>query len=377
MKQSRKSVSLLLLSVMLLGVAILPGQADEETPPQMTLTLEQAVDLAVQNNPGVKLAEIDKNLKSIEYRKAQSDSRKIEDSSSYGARWVEYLAPKMAEREQEQAEQIHGITINGVKIQAESAFYELIKANENQQIAENALQRADEQVRIANAKFSMGSVAKIEVLQTEAAQAATRAALTAAQNNSRQKMLELNKVLGLEMNTVVTPTGEFAFNVEEFNYNELLEKANQEEMSIIQAQNAYEMAQWQYDFVVSYYGSGNWDAKKGKEGLAAAEIRLDQAQKSIITTVNQSYAGFKATEEQYQYLQKAVELSTEAYRLQQLSFEVGLATYEDVQTASNDLQKAEAALSECIYSYNTIKSSLKYNIYTSGGSAAGGGAPSM
>jgi outer membrane protein TolC len=94
-----------------------------------------------------------------------------------------------------------------------------------------------------------------------------------------------------------------------------------------------------------------------------AEVLLKQAKDNMVITVNQTYSGYKSLEEKYQYLLKAVELSKEAYRLQKLSYEVGMTTFEDVQKASDNLQKAEASLSECIFNYNTIKSSLKYNIY--------------
>lgn len=357
-------------SVVTTGETVTPVETPKATEPvapaQMTLTLQQVVDLSVQNNPQVKLAEIDRNKKAISYANAQSTSGKLEDSpasSMYSAKLAIYLAPKIAERQAQQAQQVYDITINGVKIQAESAFYELIKARENQQIAENALTRADEQLRIANSKFSVGTVAKIEVIQNEAAQDGARAALTAAQNNSQQKMLELNKVIGVDMKTVVNPSGIFEFKAESYDFQSALDKASKEAMSVIKAQNNYDIATWSYDFVVAYYGSGNWDAQQGKQDMNAAEILLKQAQNNIITTVSQTYSGYTATAEQYNYLLKAVELSKEAYRLQQISYEVGMTTAEDVLKASDNLKKAEAALSECIYSYNTIKSSLKYNIY--------------
>lgn len=366
MKSSRKIVSMLVLALMLMGLIIIPGQADDAVTPQMTLTLQQAVDLAVQNNPNVKLAEIDRDKKSKAYANAQRTSHTVDKggSSDYNSKLAVYLAPKIAERQSQQADQIYGITVNGVKIQAESAFYELIKARENQQIAENALTRADEQLNIANSKFSVGTVAKIEVIQNEAAQAAARAALTAAQNNSQQKMLELNKVIGVDMDTVINPTGVFEFNVENYDFQSVLDKASQAAMSVITAQNNYDIAQWSYDFIASYYGSGNANAELGKDDVDSTAVLLQQAKNNIVTTVNQTYSNYKSLEEQYQYLLKAVDLSKEAYRLQQLNYNVGMTTFEDVQKASDNLEKAEASLSECIYSYNTIKSSLKYNIYS-------------
>jgi len=341
-------------------------EIEPAAPTEMTLTLQQAVDLAVKNNPNVKLAEIDRDKKSKSSAYAARTSRNLEDSymdAYFDGKKAIDLAPKIAERQKQQAEQVYEITINGVKIQTESAFYELIKARENEQIAANALQRADEQLQIANSKFAVGAVAKIEVIQNEAAQSGAQAALTSAQTNSRQKMLELNKVLGLDMNTTINTSGVFEFKAESFDLQSLLDKAGQETMSIITAQNNADIAQWNYEAYLDYYGSNNQNAQLAKDDANSAMVVLDQTKNNIVSTVNQTYSNYKSLEEQYQYLQKSVELSKEAYRLQQLSYEVGMTTFEDVQKASDNLQKAEASLSECIYNYNTLKSSLKYNIY--------------
>ncbi|HWQ76722.1 MAG TPA: stalk domain-containing protein [Syntrophomonas sp.] len=341
--------------------------AEPAAPAEMTVTLQQAVDLAVQNNPQVKLAGVDRDKKAKAYAIAKSTSHKLEygdTSATYSGKLAIYLNPKITERQAQQAQQVYDITLNGVKVQAESAFYELIKARENEQIAENALTRATEQLNIANTKYAVGEVAKIEVIQNEAAQAAAQAALTSARSNSRQKMLELNQVLGLNMNTTLNTTGTFEFTPESFDLQSLLDKAEQESMSIITAQNNYDIASWTYDFIVSYYSTNNNDARLAKEDVNAAAVVLQQAKDDVVITVNQAYSNYAALEEQYQYLLKTVELSKEAYRMQQLSYEVGMSTFEDVQKASDTLQTAEASLSECIYAYNTLKSSLKYNLYS-------------
>jgi len=367
MKIKRKIISVMVLAFMLMVLISKPGQADEAAAPEITITMQQAVDLAVQNNSNVKLAEIDRNKKAKAYSNAQRTSNKLEDSelqSAYSNKMTIYLNPKVTERQAQQAEQVYQITINEIKIQAESAFYELLKAEENQQIAENALQRTEEQLRIANSKYSVGSVAKIEVIQNEAAQAAANAALSTAQSNTRQKMLELSQIIGVDMNTIVNPSGVFEFNVEDYDYQTLLDKAAKESMSIIEAQNNYDIATWTYDFEVSYYGSNYTDAQLAKEDVHSTAVLLQQAKDNIVTKVNQTYANYKSLEEQYQYRRKAVDMYKETYRLQQLNYEVGKTTYEDVQKASDNLKQAEADLSECIYSYNTIKSSLKYTIYS-------------
>jgi len=362
----KKLVSFALLTVMLVGISVIPGNADTDSPPEIKLTVEQAVDMAIKNNPQVGMAKADKKKKDIAYREAKRAGEKIDGSrneGTYQGNLVEYLNPKIAKRQGEQADKVYEITVNGIKVQVEKAFYDLIQAREMQEIAENALKRVDEQVRIANLRFDIGSAAKVEVLTAEAGQAATRAALTAARNEYKQKMLELNKTLGINLDTCIKPQGVFEFTKEEFKFQDLLDAALVEDMSIIKAQDAYEIATWSYEFVKSYYGANNWDARKGEQDMIMAELNLQKTRDELVTSVHQSYYNYLALEEQYEYLQKTVELKKEAYRLTELSYEVGMATLTEVQEASDAVKEAEANLSNCVYQYNTLKSSLKYSLF--------------
>ena len=358
--------ALLGLGIMLLGFSAIPVQTQEDNSKIHNMTIEQAVELALENNLQVKIAQADKKKKDAAYAYAKTISRTIKEyqGSSFQERLAEDLKPRIAERQGEQAERLYQVTLNGVKIMAESAFYELLKAKENLEIAENALKRADEQLKLTNIRFEVGSAAKIEVLKAEAAQAGTRASLTAAQNNYKQKMLELNKVLGIDLQTVVEPQGSFSFNREEFVLQQLLDRAMLEESSLIQAEDNAAVAQWTYEFIKNYYTPSYGDAKTAEQDAVMADLMLSQTRNNVITTVNQSYLSLKAAEEQYEYLKKAVELSYEAYRLTQLSYELGMSTLDELQKASDDVKVAEAQLSECIYNYNILKACLKNCIYS-------------
>ncbi len=364
--QKRIMLGLLLLAFILVGVKVVPGIADSQGPEEITLTLEKAVEMAIANNPQVGMAQADQKKKEIAYKQAKDAGAKVEDTpleATYEGKLLARLKPKIAEREGEQAAKVYDITINGVKVQAENAYYSLIQAREKQEIAENTLKRADEQLRLAQLRYDLGTAAKVEVLGAEAGQAAARAGLTAARNDYKQKMLELNKCLALDLETSVKPSGVFEFAKEEFVLQDLLDRAMVEEMSIINAQDAYEMAKWSYDLVRSLYGSSFYESRKAEQDMIAVSLSLDKTQDDLVTKVHKSYYGSLALEEQYQYLLKTVEAKQEAYRLTQLSYENGLATLTEVQEASDALKEAEVNLSDCIYQYNILKSSMRYSLY--------------
>ncbi|MGI6422033.1 MAG: TolC family protein [Syntrophomonadaceae bacterium] len=123
------------------------------------------------------------------------------------------------------------------------------------------------------------------------------------------------------------------------------------------------MAKWSYDLLVSLYGSTFYESRKAEQDRVAAQLFLEQTKNDLVTKVHKSYYAYLALEEQYQYLLKNVEVKQEAYRLTQLSYENGLATLNEVQEASDALKEAEVNLSDCIFQYNTLKSSMKYSLY--------------
>jgi outer membrane protein len=364
--QKKIMLGLLLLTFVLVGVKVVPGIADSQGPEEIALTLEQAVEMAIANNPQVGMAQADKKKKEISYKQAKDAGAKVEDTpmeATYEGKLMAKLKPKIAEREGEQAAKVYDITINGVKVQAENAYYNLIQAREKQEIASNTLKRADEQLRIAQLRYELGTAAKVEVLAAEAGQAAARAGLTAARNNYKQSMLELNKCLAIDLETTLKPSGVFQFEKEEFLLQDLLDRAMVEDMSIIKAQDTYEMAKWSYDLLVSLYGSTFYETRKAEQDRVAAQLFLEQTKNDLVTKVHKNYYAYLALEEQYQYLLKNVEVKQEAYRLTQLSYENGLATLNEIQEASDALKEAEVNLSDCIFQYNTLKSSMKYSLY--------------
>jgi len=367
MKGRKKFITYIIMAVMLVGISILPSQADNASPPVLTLSLNDAIDKAILNNPQVGMAAADKKKKDLAYTQAKRASVRMADSSgggTYQANLTQYITPKVAQLEGEQAEKVYEITINGVKVEVEQAFYNLIQAKEKQTIAENALLRADDQLKIANAKFNIGSVAKQEVLAAEAAQASARAALTSARNTYHLNTMELDTIMGLDLNTVLDPQGVFTFEKQEFELQKLLDTAMVKESSIIKAQDSYEMAQWNYDYTKSYYGPYNEDTIKSEQDKITAGLSLQKTKDNLITNVNKNYYSKLALEEQYDYLLKNVELKKEVYRLTQLSYEVGMSTLLDAQKASDAEKQAELDLSDCVYQYNVLKSSLKYSIFS-------------
>ncbi|MEA1961969.1 MAG: TolC family protein [Bacillota bacterium] len=362
----------------------LPAASEVLIPAERALSLQDAIDLAIENNPDVGLADVNRDKKGIDSKHAQSASKKIKDTqnkissaplppamkakleapfSTYTAKEAQYLLPRLAERQDEQAEKVYNIAINGVKVKTESAYYDLLKAQENELISQNSLDRADELLSIANSQLKAGTAAKIDVMKAEATKLGMQAKLTAAQNDTRKNMIALNKVIGLDLNTPLRLEGIFTFTPESFDLLTILKETDEKDMNIIEARDQSEMATWIYDFWFGYYGDNYWDTRQAKQDMYGAKLQLQKTHDEVMALATTYYLDSLSLQEQYNFELKAVEIRQEAYRLKTSSYEVGYATLDEVHEASNDLLKAQAELSECIYNYNLVKSSMEHSIY--------------
>jgi hypothetical protein len=74
-------IGLLLLVFILVGVKVVPGIAGSEGPEKITLTLEQAVEMAIANNPQVGMASAAKKKKDITYQQAKNTTDLLSSNS--------------------------------------------------------------------------------------------------------------------------------------------------------------------------------------------------------------------------------------------------------------------------------------------------------
>ncbi|MDO4540733.1 MAG: TolC family protein, partial [Syntrophomonadaceae bacterium] len=247
MKKQRRWISMLVLSIFLLGVTAIPGVAEEEAaagaeaaaeaaqavtaePAVLELTLEQATQLALENNTSIQLAEVQRKLKSIALTKARQEQRAYEDTgnlsySTYIGFMAREVTPKTAALEEEWAEKVKASAINGIMVGVEGSYYNLLKAQENVGISSRSLERAEEQMRQANARLQAGTASKIEVMQAEAAVAGAEVALLAAENALGQSRRTLNQMLGQDIATETKAIDAIAFEPQEYVLDELLAKA--------------------------------------------------------------------------------------------------------------------------------------------------------
>lgn len=267
MTSNRTWVTALLTACALLAVAgLVPGavSAQPATPPA-TLSLEEALELARRMNPDYLAAANDAKSADWAVREAWggllpgaslSSSFSWQDagqqrigiftgedfglgsntsyySSSYsiglnyqlnGSR---LLAPSR-ERANRQATEA-GIAASRHALEADvtRGYLALMRARDNVALAEEELARADENLRLAQARAQVGAIAELEARQAEVERGRTEVALLQARNQAEADRLALMQVLGIEIDRDVELTTEFTLEPLTWSAEELIAMAMQ------------------------------------------------------------------------------------------------------------------------------------------------------
>ena len=107
-----------------------------------------------------------------------------------------------------------------LKFNATDAYFKLMAARDSVKLCEESVDRLKQYLRDVNLQFAVGVVAKVDVLRSEVALAQAQENLINAQNTYDLAMANLNNIIGLPLTTFLQVTGELSYA----NYNDALEK---------------------------------------------------------------------------------------------------------------------------------------------------------
>lgn len=371
---------LLAITLALGGRGVARALAAEAVPEARELTLEQAVEMALEGNPSLELAEL--SLKAARSRVAYTRdvARGIEKQEDAGipvstldlAR-LKDVYPRQAELGEAVARRALEAAREGIRLQVEKAYYEALKAEDGVRIARTTVEKAEEQLRTARAGFNAGTLARHEVLGAEVQLADARARLITAGRLSKTAYMNLNKTLGLNLETPLKLTGHFEYRpAGEIDLEKSVSEALEKRLEVVKARADLEGMDLDLQVVGRYYTPSVYTYQQAEVARKQAEVTLRQAEQQVEFEVRAAFLSLKDAGERIAVLEKSVEQAREAVRLAQLRYEAGVATGLEVTNARLALAQAEGGALQAIYDYNLAVSSFNYSVR--GGSLAPAGA---
>ena len=291
-----------------------------------------------------------------------------------------------------------------VKAATMSAYYQALQAKNQIKVAQDSVNTLTEHLKNVNAQYTVGTVAKSDVLGTQVQMANAEQNLINANNSYDVAIASLNNVMGLPTDTELNLTDSLDYNVYEIPLEECTAYARSNRPDVLMAdyqvaiaEAGVQQARAGYMPKVSaqaskswagedpfgseetdkrYAQNNNWTAgvvlswdiwdnnvtqskvNQSKAAVAKAEAAAENTRQSGDLEVRTAYLNLKAAEKSINTTQVAVDKAQEDYKIAQVRYAAGVGTNLDVMDAEEKLAQAQTNYYTALYNYNSSKAAL-------------------
>lgn len=291
-------------------------------------------------------------------------------------------------------------TYNEMRSTVTDGYFNMLQADNIQKLSAESVTRLEDHLKNVQAQYDVGVVAKVDVLRSQVELANAKQTLIQAENAYQVSEANMNKIVGLPMDTNLKLDNLLVYNAYDKNMDDCLAYAADHRPELMQAKYGVDAAkgallvarsghmpqvaasatqQW-YDSNWPGDENGNWgvgvnvsmnvfDTGVTLSKIHGAEADLKKAEETYRDTVNavnldvrSNYLGLREAEKRISTTKLAVEQADEDYRIAQLRYMSGVGTNTDVLDAQVALTQAKTNYTKALYDYNTSKTALETSI---------------
>lgn len=397
---------------------ILSGSSVWAAP--MELTLQDSLDLALQQNPSIEIAQSELDGAKADVSKVRGsfgpslklsgsgtyyDEKKDDSRDSYTTKLSMSLplytggnlegSLGKAKANKVYYEQGLDKAKQQLVLDVTKAYFNILQTKNTVEYAEEAVVTMQSHVKNTQAFYQAGTVPKSDVLRAEVELAQNKQDFIIAQNNYNLAVASLNNLLSLDYNSELVIKEKLSYDKVDVNLAQSIQKALQQRPEMAQATSQIEAANEGIKVAksgrhpeVEISGAYGWsdtkfppeddswsvtlaaelnlfdsnvtksDVAKAKTTKQKAELSLKQTSDDIALEVRQSFLNMREAEERIHTSLKAVEQAEEDLHIEQVRYAAGVGTNTDVLDAQVALTKAKNNHSAALYDYNVAKASL-------------------
>lgn len=291
-------------------------------------------------------------------------------------------------------------TYNEMRSTVTNGYFNMLQADNLQKLNAESVTRLEDHLKNVQAQYDVGVVAKVDVLRSQVELANAQQTLIQAENSYQIAEANLNKIVGLPMDTTLQLDNILVYNAYDKTMEDCLAYAAEHRPELMQAKynvdaakGALKVARSGHMPQVSASASqawssdnwpgddnGNWgvgvnvslnvfDTGVTLSKIHGAEADLKKAEETYRDTVDSvnldvrsNYLGLREAEKRINTTKLAVNQADEDYRIAQLRYMSGVGTNTDVLDAQVALTQAKTNYTQALYDYNTSKTNLETSI---------------
>lgn len=313
--------------------AAAPVAGEEQPPAEVPLTLAEARRVAEQGNPAYRRACLAVDQAGLALARLQADA----------AVRANALALQQAQSAQATAEVAREAADRKLWLDVQRAYYTLLAARRQQRLAREALDQAQEQLRVAQRRLGSGAGTRLEVLNAERVAAEAEAGVAKADVGARLAELGLQDLLGWPSDRPLAvdehaPADTRSVPEEEIAVRLALERSPEAR----QAREAVAAARLAVSLGENDYTPG-LAQKLAAARLSEAELLAEEAERRVALQVRRALAELRAAEAGVKAAAKATAAATEGHRAARVRFDTGATGLDEVLAAQVRLFQARQA----------------------------------
>lgn len=289
---------------------------------------------------------------------------------------------------------------NDMRTTVTNGYFDMLQADNMQKLGRESVERLADHLKNVEAQYEVGVVAKVDVLRSQVELANAKQSLIKAENAYQIAEANLNKIVGLPMDTQLKLDNILVYTPYENDMQYCLDYAAMHRPELEQAKQNVEAAKGALRVAISGHmpqiaatASQNWNNNNGKNWpgddngnwyvgvsvgwnifdsgvttskIHGAEANLAKAHETYRDTVDlvnldvrSNYLNLREAEKRIDTTKLAVSQAEEDYRIAQLRYMNGVGTNTDVLDAQVALTDAKTNYLQAMYDYNTCKTNLE------------------
>ncbi len=345
----KQPLRLFVLGIGLLLIIILPTNCFAEIigkqEKALELTLNQAIKMALDQNADFHLASLDLNQAKASYKRAIiiNDAELIE------------TATEALETQQQNYEQQRRDLITLVK----TTYYDLLQQEASIDDLNKALNRAQSQLELDQAKFKAGIISSLDVLRSENNLLNSEINLKKAKVSLETKYMEFNRELNLDLTLKVKLIEKLAVEFIPFNMSLLegYELALDFDQTILAANEGLTKA------IEAVKAADNpftptVDLEKAMVEKEKANIKLEQAKVALYFKIRNDYFNLKNLEEDVHTKARQLQLEQLMLESEEAKYSAGVISNEAIVSQQEKLAQAENAYTQALWTYSQSRSNF-------------------
>lgn len=331
------------ICVVLLCVFFGLSALGEEVKVPPSLSLKEAITLGLRESRTIRRAEFTLKLQEIAYREGKANL--LLNPS--------VVSELQLENTWRSAQRSFALSRMQLALQIEEAYYNVLKAERALNLAQENLARLEKQLEDVRTKFSLGVVAKIDVLRNELEVDRARLEVERARENLTLSRMDFGRILGKGLEAQFTLSSSLEFTPETVDLDSCIQYALEHRPEVKEKEETLALRKKELEVVTSY--TPPLEREKAKTNLAIAEAELAETKESIVIEVRQRFSELLAAQKNVPIAEKSVAVARETLNIQRARFEAGVITLLDLLDAQNDLYEAESNYLQAVFAYNIAR----------------------